>query len=100
MKANTKNSSRSRARGSSKKNDSVLDKNDQRQAERSLHKYQAILANAEEVARIGSWKWDLHSNKVTWSDGMFRLFGVDPESFDGDLESIITNRIHPDDVAA
>jgi PAS domain S-box-containing protein len=68
--------------------------------EQSLQEFQAILANAEEVARIGSWKWDLETQKVTWSEGMFRLFGVDPEDFDGDLEGIIADRIHPDDVAA
>jgi PAS domain S-box-containing protein len=96
MKANTHTSFHSRTRGSSKRDDSVPDKIDPRQVALD----QDILANAEEVARMGSWKWDLHSKKLTWSDGMFRLFGMDRENFDGDAKHVITSRIHPDDVAA
>ncbi len=95
MKAKT-NNARSWTSGSSQKKHPLHDKKDQRQVELDHES----LANAEEVARIGSWKWDLHSKKVTWSDGMFRLFGVDRETFDGDVERIIADRICPDDVAA
>jgi PAS domain S-box-containing protein len=100
MKANTETASRSRTRGPRKKKDSKPDRNDQGQVELSLQEYQAIVANAEEVARLGSWKWDLHTRKLIWSDGMFRLFGVDRERFDGEPDGIIANRIHPDDIAA
>ena len=90
MKAKT-NNARSWTSGSSQKKHPLHDKKDQRQVELDHES----LANAEEVARIGSWKWDLHSKKVTWSDGMFRLFGVDRETFDGDVERIIADRILP-----
>ncbi|MFT3894951.1 MAG: PAS domain S-box protein [Anaerolineales bacterium] len=68
--------------------------------EASLSEYQAILAATEEVAQIGSWKWDLRTQKVTWSDEMFRLFGVERENFDGDVNRVIEERIHPEDKAA
>jgi PAS domain S-box-containing protein len=67
------------------------------QSERSLRENQDLLSQAENVAGMGSWKWDLITRKVTWSAGMFRLFGVDPVGFDGDLEKVIAARVHPDD---
>jgi len=75
-------------------------RDDTQRVEETLREYQAILSAAEEVAKIGSWKWDLHTQKVTWSDGMFRLFGVEREGFDGDLDRVIAERIHAEDVAA
>jgi PAS domain S-box-containing protein len=69
-------------------------------AEQTLSDKDAILSTAEEVAQIGSWHWDLRTQKVTWSDEMFRLFGVDREGFDGDVNRVVPERIHPDDAAA
>ncbi len=68
-------------------------------AEEAIKSLQAILSEAEAVANMGSWRWDLETQKVTWSDQMFVLFGVDPETFDGDVERMIRLRIHPDDLA-
>lgn len=70
------------------------------QTEEALRESQSILNTAEEVAGVGSWRWNLSTQKVTWSDQMFRLFGVERAGFDGDLSSVIAERIHPDDVAA
>ncbi|MCA9873731.1 MAG: PAS domain S-box protein [Anaerolineales bacterium] len=69
-------------------------------AREALRESQEILAQAESVAKIGSWKWNLTSQKVTWSDEMFNLFGVDRQNFDGDVARIIQERIHPDDIEA
>jgi len=38
-----------------------------------------LLAQTEEIAHVGSWKWDISSDTVTWSDELFRIFGIDPE---------------------
>ena len=55
-----------------------------------------LLADAERVAQIGSWEWDIQGNIVTWSDELYRLLGVDPATlrttFEGGLELV-----HPDD---
>jgi len=47
---------------------------------------------------VGHWTWDTRTNRVTWSAGMFHIFGVDPATFDGDLDAIIQRTIHPDDL--
>jgi PAS domain S-box-containing protein/putative nucleotidyltransferase with HDIG domain len=55
------------------------------------------LSQTEAVAHVGSWRWDFATNRVIWSDEMFRIFGIAPASFDGDLDTIIAQAIHPDD---
>src|SRR3954452_2416843 len=44
-----------------------------RQAEQQLRKRQADLAQAQQIARMGSWEWGLLENKVTWSEETRRL---------------------------
>ena len=56
------------------------------------------LAQAQSVGKIGSWKWDILNSKVTWSDEMYRIFGIDKFKFNGRLEDVIKNVIHPDDL--
>ena len=52
----------------------------EQERERTLNKLKESerrLAEAQQVARIGSWERDLHTNEVNWSDGLFRLFGLE-----------------------
>jgi two-component system cell cycle sensor histidine kinase/response regulator CckA len=78
----------------------LRDVTERKQAEEKIRDLQDILTQAETVARIGSWKWDLATQKVTWSDEMYDIFAVDRENFDGDVAKVINNRIHPDDIEA
>ncbi|MGZ4504899.1 MAG: response regulator [Nocardioidaceae bacterium] len=39
------------------------------------------LADAQEIAKTGSWEWNLVTDEVTWSDQLCRMMGVDPETF-------------------
>src|SRR3954470_12125927 len=45
------------------------------EAELSLTK--RLLADAQKLARIGSWEWDLGSDVVTWSDELWRIYGLE-----------------------
>ena len=54
------------------------------------------LAEAQELAQIGSFEWDLASGVVEWSQGLFHVFGLDPERFRPSYEGYV-ERIHPDD---
>jgi PAS domain S-box-containing protein len=56
------------------------------------------LAAAQQIAHIGSWEWDLSTNAVSWSDELYRIYGLEPQSCEVTLESFL-GRVHPDDRA-
>ena len=53
---------------------------DARKAQRRLERSEARLVEAQRIARLGSWDWDLVSGKVAWSDEMYRILGLSPQS--------------------
>ena len=55
-----------------------------------------LLSEAQHVAHIGSWEWDIAANTVLWSEEMYRVFGVDPGSFAVDYDAFLA-RVHPED---
>jgi diguanylate cyclase (GGDEF)-like protein/PAS domain S-box-containing protein len=67
-----------------------------RQSEESLLYERGRLTEAERVGQLGSWNWDVPTDAVTWSDGLFHLHGLDPAGFGSDFEAA-TRQIHPDD---
>jgi len=74
----------------------VTDITDRKMTEEQLRESQAQLVEAQRLAQIGSWEWDIVQNKITWSDELYRIFGLKPQEFDRTFESYL-NRIHPDD---
>jgi PAS domain S-box-containing protein len=48
------------------------------------------------AGQMGSWEWDPFNDHFTWDDGQYRIFGVDPGSFEVTVENI-RRLIHPDD---
>ncbi|MGK7346095.1 MAG: putative bifunctional diguanylate cyclase/phosphodiesterase [Candidatus Nitrospinota bacterium M3_3B_026] len=61
-----------------------------------LRKSREALALAQQVALLGSWEWDLKTDEANVSDGMYKLLGVSPESFQPSLEAFI-GLVHPED---
>jgi PAS domain S-box-containing protein len=61
-----------------------------------LQKSEASLAAAQKIARVGSWKFDLLAQKITWSEEVFRIFGLDPTQPEP-TSAEITEMYHPDD---
>jgi len=68
-------------------------------AEEAIRASELKLKNAQRYARMGSWTWNVKTNQLDWSDEMFRIFGVDKDTFTGSLEDVIARAIHPDDRA-
>jgi diguanylate cyclase (GGDEF)-like protein/PAS domain S-box-containing protein len=65
-------------------------------SERRLRVAHRRLEEAQTLARVGSWEWDLGTGLLSWSDAMLALYGLDPAAFDGDYASALAC-IHPDD---
>ena len=63
-----------------------------------LKEQQDQLAQAEAIANLGSWEWDLASGRVTWSDELFRIHGLAPRAIPVDLE-VGMAYVHPQDRA-
>ena len=57
------------------------------------------LNRSQEIAHLGSWELDLKNNKLTWSDEVYRIFGLKPQEFGATYEAFLSY-IHPDDRAA
>lgn len=74
----------------------ILDLSDQKRAEEALRRSQADLAEAQTLSHTGSWRWNVNSGKVTWSQEYFAIFGFNPEK-DNPSYQLYLDRIHPDD---
>jgi PAS domain S-box-containing protein len=57
---------------------------------------QASLAESQELTHIGSWEWDVASNRITWSDELYRLWGREPGSEVITYEAYVSS-VHPED---
>ena len=69
---------------------------DRRRAEADLRRSQAALAEAQTLAHLGSWDWDVEADRVIWSDEMYRLYGLEPQSAEIRYDGFLA-LVHPDD---
>jgi PAS domain S-box-containing protein len=75
----------------------AMDITHSKQVEANLRYQEACLREAQQVAHIGSWKLEVDTYKLEWSEEMFCLFGIAPNQPVPCLEHIIKQMIHPDD---
>lgn len=54
------------------------------------------LLELEELARVGSWEWDVASDAITWSDEIYRIFGVKQDQFVATFAAYLSC-LHPED---
>ncbi|HMI87570.1 MAG TPA: GAF domain-containing protein [Polyangiaceae bacterium] len=57
-----------------------------------------LLATAQRITHIGSWEWTLSTNTVVWSDELYRIYGLEPQSCVLTFEGFLA-RVHQDDRA-
>jgi PAS domain S-box-containing protein len=65
-------------------------------AERRLRDSRTQLAEAQRVAHFGSWEWDMRTGEVTWSDELYRIYGVSPVEYRPSYEAYL-GRVHAED---
>jgi PAS domain S-box-containing protein len=63
---------------------------------RDLQESKARLEEAQRVAHVGHWEWDLETNVVVWSDETYRIFGLSPQERPMDLATVRA-MVHPED---
>ncbi|HTN23432.1 MAG TPA: EAL domain-containing protein [Solirubrobacteraceae bacterium] len=62
----------------------------------ALARTQDRLVEAQELARIGSWEWDVQADTVTWSDVLYGIYDVDRETHEATFGGYL-ERVHPED---
>ena len=65
--------------------------------ERELRRSRERLAEAERVGQMGSWEWDMTSDRISWSDGLLNLYGITRDDFNPSAAAGIEERVYPDD---
>ena len=63
---------------------------------RDLQESKARLEEAQRIAHVGHWEWDLETDVVIWSDETYRIFGLKPQEHSMDLATV-RSMVHPED---
>ncbi len=71
---------------------------DRKRAETAIQESGVRLRLALDAANAGSWEWDLRTNENSWSEELWRLYGLEPHSCDPSYEAW-RQIVHPDDRA-
>jgi anti-sigma regulatory factor (Ser/Thr protein kinase) len=68
------------------------------ESERRLRQREGQLAEAQQVAHIGSWEWVITQRRVSWSDELYRIHGHVPQGFPVTVETAV-DQVNPEDAA-
>ena len=66
------------------------------QAFSDLEKNRESLENAQRIAHLGSWEWELPRDTVHWSDETYRILGIAPDAIAPSFSAFL-HYVHPDD---
>jgi len=74
----------------------VRDLTERKKAKEALRASDARLAEAQKIAHIGNWDWNILTNELYWSEEIYRIFGLTPGQFGATYDAFLLF-IHPDD---
>ena len=77
----------------------MRDMTERTRAEQAVRESEWRLKRAQEIAHLGSWELDLINDRLTWSDEVYRIFGLQPQQFAATYDAFL-EAVHPDDRAA
>ncbi|MCC3531120.1 MAG: PAS domain S-box protein [Microcoleus sp. PH2017_22_RUC_O_B] len=75
----------------------LLDITDRKVAETAIRESQRQLQEAQRLAHVGNWELDAITETVTWSEELFRIFGLEPAAVAPTREEQVA-LIHPEDL--
>jgi PAS domain S-box-containing protein len=74
----------------------ALEITERKRAEEEIGRREAQLVEAQRIARLGSYEWNLRENTVRRSEELYRIFGLLPQEFEPTYEGYLA-RVHPED---
>ena len=74
----------------------VLDVTEKQTLIRKLKQTEGLYKQAEELVNMGNWSWDVKNNKLEWTDHLFRIYGLQPQSEEMTIERFLSF-VHPDE---
>ena len=78
----------------------LSDITDRKRAEAALEQEAALLAQAETISHMGSWRMVLETGTLTWSDGMYGILGIERTNLNHSVGEALALAAHPEDRAA
>ena len=70
---------------------------ERKEVEDTLRESESRLIEAQRLAHMGNWFWDVNSGKVEWSDEVFKIFRLNPKEFTPQIDSILDLSPWPED---
>ena len=67
-----------------------------KRTEDRLRRSERLMVDTQGVAHLGTWEWDISKPNATWSDQLYRIYGLTPETYTPSYEQYLT-MVHPDD---
>jgi PAS domain S-box-containing protein len=75
----------------------VRDITERKRAEEALSESERKLNEAQKMAQLGNWTWDVRTGNVEWSEEVFKTFQLDPKAFTPQIDSILSLSPWPED---
>ncbi len=75
----------------------IRDITEAKRAVEALKESRAKLREAQSMAHLGSWAWDVKTGEVEWTEEVYHIFQLDPESFTPHIDSILERSPWPED---
>lgn len=67
-----------------------------KQALLRLRRSEQLMVDTQGVAHLGTWQWDVSMPTATWSDELYRIYGLSRDAYTPSYEQYLT-LVHPDD---
>lgn len=64
--------------------------------EQRLRRIERLMVDTQGVAHLGIWEWDVSEPTATWSDELYRIYGLSPDTYTPTYENYLA-MVHPDD---
>ncbi|MGN6112502.1 MAG: sensor histidine kinase [Luteimonas sp.] len=72
------------------------DPSELKRLEQRLRRIERLMVDTQGVAHLGIWEWDVSEPTATWSDELYRIYGLTPETYTPTYENYLA-MVHPDD---